>query len=116
MGLLQEKHLCRLLPEPGIAGSDFAIPGPTHGRCGPGNGSRGRPPPGGFFNCRTFTDKADIDAQLAYWLAHDNALLYYRRSSSRDATISDEETEGEAGRCWRVGESVSFDDSLSILS
>jgi hypothetical protein len=34
------------------------------------------------------------------------ALVYYSRSASHGATISDEATEGEAGRCWRGGEGL----------
>jgi hypothetical protein len=33
-------------------------------------------------------------------------LIYYSRSASHGATISDEATEGEAGRCWRGGEGL----------
>lgn len=44
-----------------------------------------------FFNCRTFTDKADLDAQFAYWLAHDNDLRIHGTTNRRPLDLHAEE-------------------------
>jgi hypothetical protein len=51
--------------------------------------------------------KAAGDMLFHFFGATDGELIYYFRLSSHAATISDEVTEGEAGRCWRGGEADS---------
>lgn len=44
-----------------------------------------------FFNCRTFVDKADLDAQLAYWLANDNDCRDHGTTGRRPLDLHAEE-------------------------